>query len=709
MVSPFRERCFKRTIGFTKWETLILSFSFVLFILCTGFSHDESIAGKDNHNPDLALSEKQSASTILSQASQLIAPIAIPVITQEESEKSNQAAYEYTIETKEKIEPFYRLYEEASFEIVSFEGTVRAISLIPDPAKNDYPNCLYTLFIDVDSVLSTNKESENVPCEVLVNVPIMKDKVIIDENRFRPGDMVLCKCAEYDIMPQAIQEIQLSDDIQSFEHQQYYTLTINKISRFQTTGNKTFAKREITILPIQSLPKDENAERLRAERIQSEIARIEKELQRHGGSFEAWKEEYKPIAEKYQKLCNEKWKGWINDSYFAAIGLESSYKTQEYINGILPYKKYLDDNNIDLIVVRVPSRGDFAARVLAADDFQENPAWVEHYYECLKNDIEIIDPMPEMWNHRFDLPLFYYYNDDQEAHPFEGTYYYAARLVANALRRYQYDKEEQVLEISRVSHDGKQLKYIYPAGNTKYKTPSNIEYYQVLQNEQPFTSLPQDSDSPFLFLSNSFFGRYLIPEIGLPIYASYFLQKISDWVYQDGNTGLLRDLISHQTLLNHRRAVIMVGHPKYWIEQAPFPKYYSDHARTITYYESISPDKIQFSSSDFYSFSISEKGVLTKRNPTPIITFDLDIPSVPAKETCMVRFNFNRSAYSIIRMIDPISGEILDQVETPAKIPLFVYLSVKVPRSKQVRFEIDNPAHDINFHFDIKDLELWYY
>ena len=93
----------------------------------------------------------------------------------------------------------------------------------------------------------------------------------------------------------------------------------------------------------------------------------------------------------------------------------------------MPYKKYLEENNIDLIVLRIPSKWDFAARVLASDDFHENPEWVEHYYECLKNDIEIVDPMPEMWNHRFDFPLFYFYHVPSEIHPFEGQAFISAQ------------------------------------------------------------------------------------------------------------------------------------------------------------------------------------------------------------------------------------------------------------------------------------------
>ncbi len=301
-------------------------------------------------------------------------PAAVPVVTEEEAEKLNDVAL---AEKERREEPFLRLYQDRKIESFCFEGTVRATSTIPDPARNDYDNCLYALFVELDSLLSDISTETKISYEVIVNAPIMKEKTILQDNIFLPGDKVWCTCAEYDAMPQDIQEIQLSDDIQSYEHQQYFSLKIHKIKDFQKGGNRYFAKREITILPLQTIPREEKAVNARKERIQNEIQRIDEELKKHGGSFESWKEEYKPIIEKYNELSSEGYKGWINDSYFACgKGDEPLYKTKEFLEGLQPYKQYLEDNNIDLILVRIPSKWEFARCVLTSDVFQENPAWI---------------------------------------------------------------------------------------------------------------------------------------------------------------------------------------------------------------------------------------------------------------------------------------------------------------------------------------------
>ena len=217
-------------------------------------------------------------------------------MTEEEAEKLNVEAIKYGIAEKERREPFLGFYENEKIESIAFEGTVRATSSIPNPEKNDYDNCLYALFLELESI-QTDEPKENLSKEIIINVPIMKDKKIIDDNIFNPGDKVFVVGAEYGEMPQGIQEIQLSDDIQSFEHQCYYALKIYRINSFSKTGNKVFATREITIQPIQTLPKDEKAARLRKERIEKEISRIEEEVKKHGGSFEAWKNQYTLFTE----------------------------------------------------------------------------------------------------------------------------------------------------------------------------------------------------------------------------------------------------------------------------------------------------------------------------------------------------------------------------------------------------------------------------
>jgi hypothetical protein len=650
-------------------------------------------------------------------------PVAIPIATAEEAKKLNEEAKEYAAAEKEKREPFFRMYENSNFEPVTFEGTIRATSTIPDPLKNDYDNCLYALFIELNSVLSKTEQNNEIPCEAILTVPIMKDKVIISNNVFNPGDMVLCTCAAYDMMPQGIQEIQLSDDIQSYEHQQYYVISVSKIKSFSPDGNKNFAKREITILPVQKLPRDEKLAKTRATRIQNEIKRIEEELKKHGGSFDAWKEEYKAIDSKYKKLCGEDWKGWIGNSYFYARGSEvSNYNTKEYINGIMPYKKYLDENNIDLILIRFPSRSDFAARVLGADEFQENPAWVEHYYECLKNDIEIVDPMPEMWKHRFDYPMFYFYNLPTEQHPFEGETMVAADVLSEVLKRYNPPKEENAISLRETMHKSSDPQYFYPPGNPQFNTEENIVFNQSIQNEKSIKTLQLNSSHPIIFLSNSFLGGSPFREAGasVPSYLSYFLQTKPDWLYQAGiGNAMIRNLISSPELLANRRVVVMVGAFSMWNGAfPPFPKYIADNAKSISlemtldfiskYVTNLDNGSFVFTQKENGSTEFTQNTEMEGANK--YFQIELNIPQGPAgKKTCMLRINFTGySTYITMNIQDSESQSIVDTTTLAPGNNLHADVFIPVPidsRTVSIQFRPSYPDHK----FSIKNFELWYY
>ena len=649
------------------------------------------------------------------------APAAVPVATTNEAKLLNEEALDYVNAKMEKLEPFYKLYEGQKIETFSVQGTIRAVSEIPDPALNDYPNCLYTVFVELDSILSDTSADHQMPYEVILNIPVMKDKEISKERVFFPGDQIVCMCAEYDSMPQGIQEIQLSDDIQSFEHQQYYALRINKVSAFSTDGKKDFAKREIRILPIRSLPKDEKVIELRRKRIQSEIERIEEELKKHGGSFAAWKEEYKPIGEKYKKLCDEEYKGWINDSYFSATGKESTYNTKAYIEWILPYKQYLEKNNIDLIVLRYPSRSDFAARVLAADVFQENPAWVEHYYNCLKNDIDIVDPMPEMWRHRFDYPLFYFYGHARDIHPLEGELKTAAKVISDILQeRYCNILKKDSFSLQKVFIDNNEL-YVYPEGHPSYSSTQPIEFDGVTRQNKSMSFLSVNSGSPILFLSSSLFGYREMQAVGasVPHYLCFYLQSLMDWKYQSGvENSMLRNLISSSEILNNRRAVVMVGRYDSWNGGPVFPKYYLEDIDRISFgtrHNFFSPDITVINDScktnidDDGSLSVLRDQQLNSAGDISVkINIQISPPSTSGCKTCMMRVNLKDKNNKIMirsyvdsKMIDyvELSNIILDKTD--------LYADLLIPLSKDmspVQISLSSRKR-----FAVSDIELWYY
>lgn len=640
------------------------------------------------------------------------APTAVPVVTSEEAEKINAKAQEYAQVEKARREPFCQMYENSTIKTVAFEGTVQAVSEIPNPQKNDYDDCLYALCLELESVLT---DDNSLSKEIVVNVPIMKDKKIIEGNIFHPGDKVYAVGAEYENMTQEIQQIQLSDDLQFFESQSFYAINICNIPSFSNEGNRNFSSREITILPIQTLPKDVNAAKKRQERIQKEISRIEEELKKHGGSFAEWKKEYKSIEDRYKQLCKDGVKGWIGNSYFAAAGPETSgYRTKDYISSILPYKKYLEEHNIDLIVVRIPSKWDFAARVYGSEDYQDNPAWIENYYECLKNDIEIVDPMYEMWKERFDYPLFYFYQQDSEAHPFEGMYLASAKALAEVLERYDYEKTDKITwEDIFFEKPPKDERDYYPEGNSLFCDENGrqrqVSFKGIKLGGRKVGRLKTYGESPFVFLSNSMFGVTNMQDQGasLPHYCCFYLNHMVDWKYQNGmGNGMLRNLISDRFVLNHRKAVVMIG---LWGSIPPIPRYIQEKASRIVQIKEIQYQDLPINK-DEIDEQMMDKSVPMIKLKSGTASFDLDIPPMKDYKTCMIRLNVPECVHVVImEVLDMTNKKVMDESDVTTgndlKNDLFIPAS---SASQRITIQIKT-GHTEAFTIAIRSVEIWGY
>lgn len=653
------------------------------------------------------------------QTGRKTSPAAVPVVTAEEARQLNEEAIAWFESEKEKREPFWHLYKDLQPSAVFMEGTVRDASFIPNPEENDYPDCLYSLMIEVNSFSFPNSPDKTISQELIINVPIIKDENILQDNIFRSGDKLALTCSAYDDMPDKVKEIQVSDDYQSFEHNYYYVLTINKTNAFSNTGSKKFSKRQITVLPIKTLERDEVASKKRADRIQSEIKRIENELSKHGGSFAKWKEEYKPIGDKYKELVKEKSEYWIGDSFFSAGGNEGGYYSQKFIDSILPYKKYLEDNNIDLLLVRVPSKDDFAARVMVHDDFYENPAWVEFQYACLMKDLEIIDAMPEMWKHRLDFPLFYYYHTS-EHHPFEGAYYMIAKCISDVLKRYKSFNRlqgDEELYLVDASVKGTNESFFWPKGNKKFDPMEKITFKEVWQNGKSI-EIQSNTGSPFIFLSNSYGGRFLVPTLSIANYTAFFLQHIPDWSYQVSlYNAMLRNLVTYPERLSQRSCVIMICMPSMFTNTfPPFPKYISDGTNCITLEKTLEflSDDMEILDNNHYLINKEEKnGVSVKLNPDDTASsFEkafhvvFTIPPIETKKNCMIRVNLLNSQGSFFTVIDYETQTVFESMCEPPRgtnqhVDLFVPMSDK-ERKIKLKIACGNPQI-------LDNIELWYY
>jgi len=208
---------------------------------------------------------------------------------------------------------------------------------------------------------------------------------------------------------------------------------------------------------------------------------------------------------------------------------------------------------------------------LSTSEYTDNPYWLELYRDCLKNDIEIVDPLPEMWKRYNEFPLCYFYHIPEEGHPFTGGSFIIADVLSNVLKRYteQSDADSFVLSESAYVSPGRRNRAYYPTGNSKYDPTKLMSFPVVLSKKtNAVPSLESNTESPFLFCSNSF-GAYPSRMAGgsIPHYTIYRTGIIPAWFYQDGiGMSMLRHCVTKPQILQNRKAVILIMHPNMWWE-----------------------------------------------------------------------------------------------------------------------------------------------
>ena len=603
-----------------------------------------------------------------------------------------------------------------TLSVTVIEGRILNISAMPDPAENDYPDCLYCVELAVESCQDKNiKIAKN----IILTIPIMKDKKILTKNKLQLNDKIQAKIASYETLPWKIQEIQMIDDIQAFETPYYYPVTLQKITDYSTDFHAVNEqKHEIIISQTENLPPvADSIKHARKKRIISEIKKVEEQLSAHEGSFAKWQKKYYTSLEEYRKLIKDGFSTWEKDCFFAALPYQyfDKKKTANFIANLLPYKKYLEERNIDLILLRIPTKGDFATAVLSHQSI--NPYWLETYYELLQNDIEVIDPLPAMYQNRYEYPLFYFFHIPRENHPFEGTSMIAAQELAAVLKRYGTEKSSNLFVMSEARYPDRKVvdRHNYPSGSARYPESEKMRFKAVqIQGGKDLTISP-DTESPYLFCSNSF-GAYPSKALGgsIPHYTAFFTKIEPAWFYQDGiGIGMLKTLITRPALLSNRRVVILVMHPNMWSEVIPaIPEVYQKKISRLV------PQKIVAANAPEVSCRAAKQNSIHISNGSLAFTHEAQGGCISIKldpvqnnfQGYMVRVNFKSNGFLRIKAIlgDDNHQKAGDFIEiSPSRTKSFVdFYLTGVGDKCQIILESVTKTQIKN---EIENFEIWSY
>jgi hypothetical protein len=291
-----------------------------------------------------------------------------------------------------------------------------------------------------------------------------------------------------------------------------------------------------------------------------------------------------------------------------------------------------------------------------------------------------------------------------------------AKLLSNILSRYKYDKIDGISLGDTVFEKNawREDCLYYPKGNSLFsenEKPRQLTFKCILQNNEKVGHLKLSSGSPFLCLSNSWFGYPTMQDQGasLPHYLSYYLQHMVDWKYQSGmGNERLRNLLSDRYLLNNRKVVLLAGEGETFGSIQSIPKYLVDNAEQLVLIKTISIDDIRKQNNDTFEAQIQDEVSMISAKQDRI-RFNIEIPSMPNYRSCMSRINIPVAlSYSSSRVAVFDSNDDKELDSTSFVIGNNLKCDLFVPASgEQQKMSIVITPRSKGFYFGIKNVELW--
>lgn len=417
------------------------------------------------------------------------------------------------------------------------EGTLTRVSALPTPENNPYPDCYYTAVIEAAHIIS----GKNIPKKTVLVLPGFFSRKYAPEASFKTGDKIRAVVVPFSLMPDKVRQTQQADEIEDVDLEFFYPTSIEKISELTAvSGSQQFLKTKTTASDhASSVNLDLSAKLSRQETIRRDLEKINDLLVKNGGDWDKWYETLKSFREEYARQQKAKAQKWIGNSYFSAGYVpENRVYSQDFIKSVVAFRNYLAQRNVDLILVRVPTKGEIVADLFAPLPAGQptNPYLLRMYKELLEADVEIItDIIPKAKEARLSYPLMFWYQDFLEIHPAEGISWVVAEELAKRTSRYSkissMTKKNLLLkQASQPTYDFK-----WPEGNKNFNSEYYVQFTTVNDEKGAPLSLKQNTNSPVVVLGSSYLAFPSLYKGGsIPHYFAFKAGIVPDILHRSG-------------------------------------------------------------------------------------------------------------------------------------------------------------------------------
>lgn len=427
--------------------------------------------------------------------------------------------------------------ETRSVDWTVLEGQLSQVSKLPPAKDNSYPDCYYTAVVDVAQIIS----GQSIARKVVLVLPGFLARQYAPEANYKVGDKVRTTVVPFNSMPDKVRQTQQADEIEDVDLEFYFPENIALVSEFHNVATPVPFADNIQKVEVSasSQPIDLKARAARQEQMQHDLQQINKLLAKHGGDWDKWYESLKDSRAQYKKQYDAKAQRWVGNSFFSAGYIDNSrIYSHDFIKSAIAFKNYLAARDVDLILVRVPNKGEIVDDLFtsAQPDQISNPYLLRMYKELLEADVEIITSIiPRAKQERLKFPLMYWYQNFTEDHPAEGISWVIAEEFADRISRYSrvqsMPKKTFTIKPSSIDSPKQWLGFPWPAGNPKFKSSEQPSFAAVMDDKSKPLALTQGMGSPVLLLGSSYI---VVPAsykgASIPQYFSYLTGVAPDLV-----------------------------------------------------------------------------------------------------------------------------------------------------------------------------------
>ena len=331
-------------------------------------------------------------------------------------------------------------------------GEVVERSEIPDPARSDYPDCLFSAALRVQG----SGAAVSVPEKIAVLLPAFTGRKLEPSAALKTGDLVRLRVTAEKFVSKDLKSKQRADTLTDFSLPVYFAGGFEKalasealpVSPPSSPDNRP--KANAGAVTKARYPWSDKAAALRKFVMEEDASVIRAALARHGGSFEAWQKELRALTSDLGKQTRHA----TNNALVKGGHFFEKLRPPEYeriakladanegpFRTLVAMSRMFRARGVDFIAVPYPFKEEVNASVFstnAPDDGIFEPWRQKFLLKLIEADVEVLDMVPAL---RAALPehedLFYPVHD---AHPADAGLIIAARAIAGRLERYDFLK-----------------------------------------------------------------------------------------------------------------------------------------------------------------------------------------------------------------------------------------------------------------------------